>query len=383
MRRMLDLADPREWPSLATAPAGAAALYAHVDARLAAQASRSADAEDGHIDAALMHAITARDGYALAALLEAAPSAAAHRHLARRLAEVERTALRAGTLAVALFAIPVVIVAARESEGDPVELPGTLASPHAVADLLREHDALRGNVQFALSPAIAGPESLDVARLPSLIAHAHAALAGAAIEPLALCPQPVRVEGTAEGAHLRFVVGSALCGPDAEPFEAREEPWSMALARALSRALVVPGVTVLALPRPPQRLTSALASGRLAQRDVALQLFIGNALRRLRSRVGEPIVVLSAHRAPDAPGGGELRIALSSPFAPREAQGFRYPLQRYERVPDAVASIATLLADCRVADVRMVAAVLPDRDAATGVLRFGQPQEAAPADALR
>jgi hypothetical protein len=141
-------------------------------------------------------------------------------------------------------------------------------------------------------------------------------------------------------------------------------------------------VTVLALPRPPQRLVPAVASGRAAQRDIALQLFVGNALRRMRSRVGEPVAVLGAHCAADAPGGGELRLALSSPFAPREAEGFRYPLQRYERVADALTGISTLLRDCRVADVRVAPEILPDREPVTGVLRFARPEDAAPPDAF-
>jgi len=59
---------------------------------------------------------------------------------------------------------------------------------------------------------------------------------------------------------------------------------------------------------------------------VPLLLFAGNAIRRIRAAVGEPTAVISAHRAPDAPGGGELRLSLSSPFDPRDAEGFRCPL---------------------------------------------------------
>jgi hypothetical protein len=376
---MLELPDPRLWPRAADATAAAAALYARVDACLSERETRAAEAHDAAIDAALSDVVSANDGDALAALLDGAPSAAIHRHLRRRLGEVERASLRGATLAVALFALPTVIVAARERDGDALTLAGTLSSPQAIADLLRDHDALGGNVQFALSGSLAGADALDLRVLPALIAHGRAALEDGAIEPLALSPQPVRVEGTQEGVHLRFVVGSALCGPQAELLGADESgKWSLQVARAISRDLAHPGVTVLALPRPPQRLVPALAAGRAAQRDIALQLFVGNALRRMRARVGEPIAVLSAHRAADAPGGGELRLALSSPFAPRDAEGFRYRLQRYERVPDAVTGITALLRDCRVADVRSVAEVLPDRDAASGVLRFGRPDDAAP-----
>lgn len=372
-----ELPDPRVWPSAGDAAPGAAALYARVEARLGERESRVADAHDAAVDTALTDAMAGGEGEALAALFDGAPSAAIHRHLWRRLAEVERASLRTPSLAVALFALPTVIVAAREADGGPVALPGTLASPQRIAQLLREHDAPGGNAQFALASTLVGAEAFDLRALPALIAHGRAALEGGAIEALALRPQPIRVEGTPEGVHLRFIVGCALCGPRAEPFHGHDGgPWSLPVARAVSDQLAHPGVTVLALPRPPQRLVQAVASGRAAQRDIALQLFVGNALRRMRARVGEAIAVLSAHRAADAPGGGELRLALSSPFAPRDAEGFRYPLQRYERVPDAVTAIVTLLRDCRVADVRGASGIQPDRDAATGVQRFGRPDDA-------
>ncbi len=77
--------------------------------------------------------------------------------------------------------------------------------------------------------------------------------------------------------------------------------------------------------------------------------------------------MISAHRCLDAPGGGELRLSLSSAFDPRQAEGFRCPLFPTERVEDAVALLLELLRDCRVTDVRVLAAVHPDRDPCTGV----------------
>jgi hypothetical protein len=123
---------------------------------------------------------------------------------------------------------------------------------------------------------------------------------------------------------------------------------------------------VLALPRAAQRPLPAVMQGRSAQREISAQLFLGNALRRMRAVAGEPTAVISAHRAPDAPGGGELRVSLSSPFDPRDDEGFRCPLHPFDRVEEVVAMLEALLADCRVADVRLVGGVHPDRDPATG-----------------
>jgi hypothetical protein len=125
--------------------------------------------------------------------------------------------------------------------------------------------------------------------------------------------------------------------------------------------------SVLALPRAPQRLLPAVVQGRGAQREVAAQIFASNAIRKLRGTVGEPTAVVSAHRAPDAPGGGELRLSLSSPFEPGAAEGFRCPLHPLDRVGDVVSMIKSLLRDCRVTDIRTVACVHPDRAAGTGL----------------
>jgi hypothetical protein len=61
-----------------------------------------------------------------------------------------------------------------------------------------------------------------------------------------------------------------------------------------------------------------------------------------------------------------LRLSLSSPFAPRAAQGFRCAIQPMERVVDVATMLIDLLRDCRVADVRVVPGVHADRDALTG-----------------
>ena len=116
----------------------------------------------------------------------------------------------------------------------------------------------------------------------------------------------------------------------------------------------------------------------LAQREVAAQIFASNALRKFRASVGEPIAVISAHRADDAPGGGELRLSLSSPFALRDAEGFRCRLYPHESVRDVATMLRDLLRDCRVADVRVRSGVHPDVDSETGMRLLFKEAEAAP-----
>jgi hypothetical protein len=120
---------------------------------------------------------------------------------------------------------------------------------------------------------------------------------------------------------------------------------------------------------PPRARAPPLAgarAGRIAHREIALQLYAANAIRALRASVGEPSAVVSAHRTAE----GELRLSLSSPFGPREAEGFRCPLFPFERVEDVVAAIVDLMRECRVADVRVLDGVHPDRDAVTGLPLF-------------
>ncbi len=179
--------------------------------------------------------------------------------------------------------------------------------------------------------------------------------------------------------HLRLLAGTALARPGADLFgDARVGAWGMPFARELGRALGVGGVSVLALPRAPQRPLRAVAAGRAAQREVSAQIFASNALRRLRGSVGEPVAVISAHRAADAPGGGELRLSLSSVFEPRDAEGFRCPLHPLDRVGDVAAMLQDLLRDCRVTDVRVLSGVHPDRDAATGLPLLFKPETIPP-----
>jgi hypothetical protein len=206
------------------------------------------------------------------------------------------------------------------------------------------------------------PDILAWQRLPQAVAP------GATPPDRVLAPAPFSFGAGRESVHLRFLVGTALAKPGADLLaDQRVGKWGIPLTQALGRALGGGGVSVLALPRAPQQLLPAVRQGRSAQRDVAVQLFAANAIRKLRAAVGEPTAVISAHRAPGAPGGGELRLSLSSPFEPRDAEGHRCPLHPLDRVADVVTMLVDLMRDCRVADIRVVGGVHTDRDAGTGL----------------
>jgi hypothetical protein len=362
------ITDPRTWPDAAAAPEHAGRLHALAAASLGAAVAHESDRRDAEIVSAFRSLIDAQDGARLAEVLASAPSSSIHRHLWRQLVRAE-AAIEPAEIALTVFALPLVIVAGVE---DPVpgaaSLPGTLPDIGAVVALLREHGALRSNRTFALADALCGSSALEVARLPVLLAWRSLPQSFGQRAACDLPPAPLELGTGDPRVHLRFLVGTALAAPGVDLLgDPAVGKWGMALTRELSRQLAPPGTSVLALPQAPQRLAPALAQGRARQREVSAQLFASGALRRLRGAVGEPAAVISAHVAPHEPGGGELRVSLSSAFDPRAAEGFRCPLYALDRVDDVVEMLVALLRDCRVADVRVLPGVHADRDPATGL----------------
>lgn len=309
----------------------------------------------------------------LADAIANASSPAIARELWRCLIDAWSPAWRDAAEIATLFALPVVVVAARDSGAAPPEstLPGALSDTQPLIRILTEHHALCGNQAFALAPALVASDELDVARLDGLLARQKQGLESRGADFPAT---PIALQQGQQTVHLRFLMGTALAAPEVDLLAGGDVTgWGMPLALELARQLSAPGVSVLALPRPPQSPPAALQQGRIAQRDVGAQLFASNAIRKLRATVGEPVGVISAHHCAAAPGGGELRLSLSSPFGALAAEGFRCPLFPTDRADDVAGMLDELLHDCRVTDVRVLAGVHPDRDPNTGMLLFFKP----------
>jgi hypothetical protein len=365
---MTDIADPRVFP--ADADTVYASWFALAASSLADSSTARADELNRTLTTQLLQRLGDRDGSWLAGLFAAAPSVAIARHFWRRLIEAWRDASRVADgehIAATLFALPVVIVVGNQTSSVLPPVDSVLYNPERVGAILREHRALGGSQTFALAGAMTAADAIDVARLPALLRWQREALVvGDADRDLA--PAPIALPPGTEAAHLRFIVGTALSAPGTDLLAAADtRGWALPLAQELGRQLAVPGGSVLALPRIPVAPPAALQQGRAAQRAIAAQLFASNAIRRMRASVGEPCAVISAHRCPGSPQGGELRLSLSSAFDPRQAEGFRCPLFPTETAGDVAAMLIELLHDCRVSDVRVVNGVHADRDAATGL----------------
>lgn len=371
----IEIADPRDFSQATGTPQEP--LIRLAEASLAATSASRAEAIDRTLVSALAGRLRADDALLPADLFSATSSVAVTRQLWRSLIDAWREAsapAEGDRVAAMLFALPVVIVVgAMASAPEPVAgtpagvLAGVLTEADRVATILRKHRALGGNLSFALAAPLVAADVLDIPRLPTLLAWQKLPRDDVTVAR-ELLPSPMVVHPNQESVHLRFLVGTAIGASAAVLFGASAGgEWLMPLAQELSRQLAAPGVSVLALPRPPQAPLLALQHGRAAQREVGAQIFASNAIRRFRAGVGEPSAVISAHRCATAPGGGELRLSLSSPFEPRQAEGFRCPLFPSDRAGDVATMLLDLLHDCRVTDVRVVAGVQPDRDPGTGL----------------
>jgi len=371
----IEIADPRPFP------AGSGAQYDPLirlaEASLSASSASRAEEIDRKLASALAKHLQMGDASLFPDIFSASPSAAVARQLWRRLIDAWRIAsapAEGDQLVVTLFALPVVVVVGTTSSApEPVAgaragvLAGVLDDAGPVNALLREHRALGGNLSFALATPLVSADALDVACLPTLLAWQKLSPGDVAVGR-ELHSAPMTIHPNQESVHLRFLVGTAIGAPAAGLFnDGAGGEWLMPLAQELSRQLASSGISALALPRPPQAPLLALQHGHAAQREVGAQIFASNAIRRFRSRVGEPSAVISAHRCDSAPGGGELRLSLSSPFDPHQAEGFRCPLFPFDRAGDVATMLLDLLHDCRVTDVRVVGGVQPDRDSNTGL----------------
>jgi hypothetical protein len=331
---------------------------------------------DEALVADMASALRAGNAKIIADALALAPSLEVLRHLSRRVAEAHVAAGRAmgdADLPATVFAIPLIIVA---GSSNPTQIPGAVPDVNELIAAMKGNGALRNNQSFALSNSLMSAATLALESLPTTLNW----WAGAPGQPIAVPPSRMNVPAAQETAFLRFMIGSALTGPNVNLFTERDTgKWGMPFTQALSKQLTAPNLTVLALPRPPMSPLAALLVGQTAQREVAMQLFVANAIRKFRERVGDPKAVVSAHRTAE---GGEVRLSLSNPFDEKGAEGFRATLFANERAQDVAVAMQTLLRECNVEDVTTLGEIYSDKESATGMTLFFKPETIADAPKL-
>ena len=191
-------------------------------------------------------------------------------------------------------------------------------------DVLQRHGVLGASRNVGFSNALCSLETL-VQLAPSTI-HGWSTPSSAAGWASAIAPEPIAIRA-GEEVQLRFLLGAAIA-PAAAPTVAETAAhigaWGMPFTRALTAQIGVPGVELLALPRPPCGVLKAGYAGRSAQLEVALNLFMSNAIKHARAASGEPALMLSVHEAGD--GSPELRVTLSSRLDDSFVERYRWPL---------------------------------------------------------
>jgi hypothetical protein len=365
---MSALTDPRVWRA---APEGsplhklaAASLDGNIAARAAFKLELDALLESG-------------EGDAVQALLRDAPSTECYRHIQQALAKLVNKPERGEAVIARLFAIPLVIVAGTKKK---TQLPDALPDVAAVSALLEQHGVLGTGRTFGLGNALCAMETLDCLR-PRLLRQWAAQLrTGGA--PLELAGSAFDLAPGREQVVLRFLVGASVVPahvPSVTETGADVGAWGIPLTQLLVKQLAQPGLDVLPIPRAPVALYLASDAGRAAQIELAFSLFLSNAVRQFRMGVGDPSVVLSAHRTDD--GSAELRVSLSSPFDESMLEGFRWPLYPADEFIEIVNKINQLLDECRLNDIRMLTAITADLNTRGGRFlsaRDAEQLEAAP-----
>jgi hypothetical protein len=274
-----------------------------------------------------------------------------------------------------VFALPVLFVVGGRRD---TIVPGLVPDIAAIDALLRRHGALGQTENFGLAATLVTAAALAAVK-PSVLYRWTRTFEQPDAGLRSLKGADILTDDIEEQVHLRFLVGAGVAPAQGLSFvesASRIGAWGMPVSQALTAQLCQEGLSLLPLPRPPKSLLVAPAAGGFALQEARLNLFLSRGLRRLRATVGEPVAVLSVH------AGGEVRMALSSPFDAAAQQGFRWLLGAFDDLGEVASVMLSLLHDCRVLDVRVVPGLQPDRDPA-GAPRFLSVDDLGPSNEVR
>jgi hypothetical protein len=341
---MKTLADPRTYPPFSSNPLVVAA-------ERTAKAGSALQQEDagGTLMSHLREALEAGND----ARIEQALAEATSRSVRETLTGALVAALEAGdeaALLMRIFAIPLLFVSG--GRGLAV-VPGVVPDVGELQKLFEKHGALGQSKNFGLGNALTTAERLAAVK-PSMLYRLTRGLGEEGFRPPHLAPQDIEVDSGEERVHLRFLVGAAVAPANAPAFTETAGnigAWGLPFTRALAGQLGQKGLSLLPVPRPPMNLQRALESGRFALREMEFQLFLSNALRRFRARVGDPDATVASY------SDGSVRINFGSPFDASLACEYRWPLYPEDDLGAAGRSIFGLLAECGLETVQVAETV--------------------------
>lgn len=253
-------------------------------------------------------------------------------------------------LEMRIFAIPLLIVTG--GRGLAV-VPGFVPDVGELRKQFEKHGALGQSKNFGLSNALTSAERLAEVK-PSMLYRLTRGLGQEGFRPPDFAPQDIEVDSGEERVHLRFLIGAAVTPANALGFTEKAGnigAWGLPFTQALARQLGQEGLSLLPIPRPPMGLQRALETGRFALREMEFQLFLSNALRRFRARVGDPDATVASY------SDSSIRITLDSPFDASLACEYRWPLYPEDDLDAVSKSILGLLGDCRLETVQVAETV--------------------------
>ena len=288
-------------------------------------------------------------------LIEQALAESTSHAVFRLLSAALDTALKApgeAALHLRIFAIPILVVTGGRG---PLILSGVVADVGELKTLFEMHGTLGPMKNFGLSGALVSAGALAALK-PSMVYRRSRETGRENFPPLDLPPEEIRIAGTDEEVHLRFLTGVSVTSADAPGFTETAGnigAWGMPFTRALAAQLGQPGLSLLPIPRPPVSHLQAIEAGTFAASELGFQLFLSTALRKFRSRVGE------AEAAVAACADGSIRIRLSSPFDASLSQEYGWVLQPGDDIAAVSSGIFSLLAECRVTNVLVAETIQP------------------------
>ena len=288
--------------------------------------------------------------------LAAAPSREVYAQVWRALCDAVERPRDDDDLSPRVFAIPWIIVCGGSA---PARVSCVLPDVAVIAGVLEHHGVFGGSRNLGLSNALC-----DIAALEAL-APSEALLGWNDPRVREIAPAPIEVLRGSEEVHVRFLLGAAISpahAPSITETGSNIGAWGTPALRAMAAQLATPNVQILPMPRPPAGLYSAAYAGRSAGIEAAFNLFMSNSVRRFRSSVGDPSVTLSAHE------GGDIRIALWTPFDDAMVEGFRWPLHPADDLDAIERAIAAMLEECHLPEPTIHEDVLPDHTRSGAVL---------------
>jgi hypothetical protein len=255
-----------------------------------------------------------------------------------------------GMLLMRLFAIPLLLVTG--GRGLAV-VSGVVPDIGALQKLFEKYGALGPAKSFALGSALTTAQTLAAVK-PSVLYRLTRGFDQGGFRAPDFPPRDIEIDAGEERVHLRFLVGAIVTPADAPDFTETAGnigAWGLPFTQALAAQLGQDGLSVLPIPRPPMSLRRALEAGSFALRELEFQLFLSNALRRFRARVGDPDASVAAY------SDSTVRISLRSPLDASMDCEYRWPLYREDDLGAVGSSIFGLLADCRLDTVQVAETV--------------------------